>query len=1756
MGNYSDYLKQTYGNSKGGSNTTPATTNSNTSKNMYSDYLKQTYGSKTNEIPSLASYTGGNALKTSMVKKYASASQNASETPKIDLAPTNAIPTEKVTNETMFNGFSMDDVRTALGENLVSVGDANYGATKQAYLDVNKRMKDAGVNVNDAEKWLEEVYYAPKYQKEADALTESNPLLSGIQNTASALVLNPIESTINTADRIQSAIKGTPMEERTSATQEMRNQASKNMSNKGKFIYGVANSVGDMGVALATAVATGGGSLVSSGLMGIEKASEVMDDAVRRGVTPGKVILEGALSGATTFVTEKIPMDKILKLYSGEMAESGIKAIAKEIAKSAFSEGSQEFIESVSDNIVDRIVAGDKSSIKLEASELEKNGVEPSKALGQAYWNALKNAALEGVAGALSGGILAGANAMVGAKPTTNVANETETSIPKQVRNEQLPAILPNQEAEIMAQTVGNTTTTRTPLPTPWNRSNRVIDNLLHDKEAKARFEKMYGVELKGTMSQQTKIVKDALAPKQNTVAETVPSLNAEPAVNASENVTENVTENIPSVTNDGIVRYERKKGEKGKTLPFNLGITEEVNTNVPQNAEPNVESGTNASDNVTQNVSRNTSEDAEINMSDEAMGIYAEKRENKLNNLDDAKYQAENKLVDTINNAKGMSLRDKQKSLKLVTDMVKSVENLKSTSDYKTQADAVNTFDKRLASLKKQLKKDKSFDDAILKQIRSEVHNAQKESLSLAGFTPKGEQYKTNQFYTNTLPRSGVASDVEIAENIDVDDNRHIVMKLEEAQQKASERALSDTEKVADRLLKSKEVSAQNVLDMYATAEVLEKGDARKYQLLNKISQRSSVAGQILRAVKEMSKNTPEGRYAEILSYIMQKTDEMHYEGYSFTVDKVIDSVKDIINTAKTPTEMMDKLTGLLSMNLQFFAGDVDIPTAQGSKRVRNADEIISKLEKLAKEIETQRDIEEGTGFNTEERSKLAKEAERMLRDEYGLPILDDSIREDIFNICDEASGYEVGSDEYKELLSKAAKIADRAMPGNVGNAVRTFMYDSMLAGLKTMITRNFGGNAINNLSDFIERPLTVLTDKVTSGLTNQRSRMFTKDGLKTYAEGVKKGFSDQVSDIKNKTQTTRSGENSFADYVDAIHTEYKWKNPISKMFKAYDDSVKNIMKFGDRPFYEGAYAFRKNELQQIVNQYGEMGLAVNSKMLPSDIGKNVDTLIEFLARESALEACMQNNSLTTKSFANIKKGLSQFSKATFGVDILSQSAMPFVQVSGNQFERTMQHTPIGIVSNVIKTVTEVSKGNFDQTRFSQETARNISGMLLLMGAVALAKAGFVSGAYSDDPDEKKAQQAAGFQEYALQLGNGIQVDLSNAGHLGAVIEGGKAFAEAREDGQGILPSLLNTSNQMAQSAFSDSALYGLDSVTKLSGESNSYNQDLAGWGDVVVQTGYNLLGQFNPQIIRQIANYGDEYKRDLGQYGTAEYTLNSIKNGIPGLRQTLPIKYDNEGNPVKNPQGGNIARAFLLPFNVTEPQYSDLTQEAMRLREAIPTSEQKTISTFVPSITNNALDGLKGYTPSENPAEDLREYKIDVGQLRTEMGEALLKSDFYDTLTDAQKDELMGKFYSAAQAYEKKVITREGKTEKEIERLEENNEIYETTDKLVTAYENGGASYMIDYAKVDNWLGKEYSFTAKNVALAMSKVLDGYSDSKKGKFICDFISENSLNNETKRMKNIGNYAGIYKYYLQKAQESEREAQKDKNKVVPGLTK
>lgn len=956
--------------------------------------------------------------------------------------------------------------------------------------------------------------------------------------------------------------------------------------------------------------------------------------------------------------------------------------------------------------------------------------------------------------------------------------------------------------------------------------------------------------------------------------------------------------------------------------------------------------------------------------------------------------------------------------------------------------------------------------------------------AMDLSNKTSAGKDLKVSQVRSNTLSNSGLLTETEMAKFALEDMYRYAPVSEKESMSEAARRVSSNpdgwrTKILAQESLDGKDIDTLMMLYRDKVAKARVENDAVLWdetsKLLKDIQKASTRAGQQIQALAKWSRDTPEGAIVDGIQRVSNAIDKKYGKGYADAVEGLAEKVEEAVKNSSTPEEAAQTVKKLLNMNLQFFS------TAPVKGKLNGKNKILHAVR------------------SGEDWTKVGE----LIRKENSV-YLNPIEQKDIYTLLEEALKYDVQSRQSKDLVAEAAKMVADKIPASFGSQIKTFLYDNMLGNFKTALSRNAFGNAAYNVLEQSRQPLAALVDRAVSLGTKKRTTSgWTKDKTVAHIKGLGRGFSDELKDIKKGVNTSRRGFDTFSDAVDANRKAYNGNGALSKLMNGIDNIVSHGMSMGDRPFYEAAYAQAKVELKDLVKKYG-------ADVLAKDAGENIDEFIDATAKMKALEAVFQDDSVLYQALKGFKESAGKLSEGVIGVDLLSQTSSPFIKTPGNMLSRALEYSPFGVVKNAVNTAKEMKipeLGGFNQRRFVDETSRNLMGTGILAGTIAAARNGLTTGGYSEDADEAQAQRNAGMLEYAIQLPDGRQVDAGDIPVLGPMIEAG---AKINEQG------LAKGATQALGAIVGGSAMQG---INRLFGGNSGYSSGEENIFDRAIETLASSVTQLAPSLGRQIAQTIDPYKRDMGEYGTLEYYGNIFKNQIPFLRQTLPIKYDEEGNPVLQNQGremkDKVIENFLAPMNISEYQPSELTKEASRLLES--TGEN---IAFVPKATRKDVKEWYGDDYSE---DKFRQYKKDYGKMKSDAGTALMQTDMYKSMDDVEKAGALQDVYSAMKAAIKAEITGE-----------------EPKDKLAQIYLDREIDGMLEYMALNesasqfkNKDGSEKSFGNASAAEKI-KLMEqqGLSRSEMGGYLYNPDAGKGVKSAYSKYGN----EGVYNYYKIKA--------------------
>lgn len=255
----------------------------------------------------------------------------------------------------------------------------------------------------------------------------------------------------------------------------------------------------------------------------------------------------------------------------------------------------------------------------------------------------------------------------------------------------------------------------------------------------------------------------------------------------------------------------------------------------------------------------------------------------------------------------------------------------------------------------------------------------------------------------------------------------------------------------------------------------------------------------------------------------------------------------------------------------------------------------------------------------------------------------------------------------------------------------------------------------------------------------------------------------------------------------------------------------------------------------------------------------------------------------------------------------------VPFVRTPANIVKFGLKRTPLAPAFADVRA--DIKAGGTKQER---AIARVLWGTSVMIGAGALAQAGYITGAGPEDKEEKAALMATGWRPYSIKAGDTYheysRLDpfaqwLSMAADLATTDYQHK---DAGDIAAGLLGSFANaTINKTYMQGLSNFSEFLSD--PKRNG--SWYLQQQAG----------TLAQPFT--LLSNIASENDPYGRETNS------VLDAIKYRVPGLRQDLPAKLDHFGEPVPNRTYPGGPLSIAAPIAQSKETADPVRLEAARI-------------------------------------------------------------------------------------------------------------------------------------------------------------------------------------------------------------------------------
>lgn len=192
-------------------------------------------------------------------------------------------------------------------------------------------------------------------------------------------------------------------------TKEAFEAKTENLSPVAKTLANLGYDLAVTGTQSAAAALTGEVGLGSFAAGGYASNLEESDE---RGLTEGQAQVYSAVSGGLEYITERLPIEHLKKIYNGsaigKSAAGSLKPYIKAALEQMGEEASEELINGIADTVADGLINGDKSKVNATIQNNINNGMSEDEATRSAYLGLVKDTGYSMLVAALSTGVSAG----------------------------------------------------------------------------------------------------------------------------------------------------------------------------------------------------------------------------------------------------------------------------------------------------------------------------------------------------------------------------------------------------------------------------------------------------------------------------------------------------------------------------------------------------------------------------------------------------------------------------------------------------------------------------------------------------------------------------------------------------------------------------------------------------------------------------------------------------------------------------------------------------------------------------------------------------------------------------------------------------------------------------------------------------------------------------------------------------------------------------------------------------------------------------------------------------------------------------------------------------------------------------------------------------------------------------------------------------------------------------------------------------
>lgn len=544
----------------------------------------------------------------------------------------------------------------------------------------------------------------------------------------------------------------------------------------------------------------------------------------------------------------------------------------------------------------------------------------------------------------------------------------------------------------------------------------------------------------------------------------------------------------------------------------------------------------------------------------------------------------------------------------------------------------------------------------------------------------------------------------------------------------------------------------------------------------------------------------------------------------------------------------------------------------------------------------------------------------------------------------------------------------------------VQQFRYLSMLANPKTHI-RNMASNYVMHQVSKVKDAIATVIEKSMNLKQGERANTFKKVSkeMNTYALEV--------------------GEQAHKAYAESL-SKYNAIDPNVKVFKGRVLEKLRVLNNHLLENVEDKRAFKR----AFAYKFGKWATANGYSIEFLKDTKNAEILEK--GKQIALQEGLEQ---TYKDYSTLVASINQLKTKSKVADLLISTVMPFTKTPINIARRGIEYSPLGLAKRIAE-INKVKSGQMSATTWVNKLSKNLTGTMITMLGLALAKMHLVSGA-DDDDKEGTYEKELGKKPFSIKIG-GKYFTLDWLAPASIPFFTGVAIFDAVSQDY--------DAQDFEISEYFDIISSTLDPLTEMTFLS-SLNSALKSYGNnTLVGVGSNMaksyVSSFIPSVLSQTAKvFSSNTRRTTATTGDSKYFINSLKSKIPFLYDTLEPYIDVWGREDDKDNWVNkFMTNMVYPFWMYNDEETPVDTEILDLYKKYGNTD------IIPKTPKYyyTKDGEK----IELSSKDYTQFKKDYGTFSYNALDSLFKTSYYKSLSDEEKESAIKKVYNYALSYAKK--------------------------------------------------------------------------------------------------------------------------------------